>query len=76
MLKEHNTLTKTAYLDMLDRSMEQIARGEGKVHKLIDPDLFYSESNLAHLRRGVTALNDGKGIERDVIEVRMNSGSV
>ena len=34
-----------------------------------ETDLFYSESNLAHLRRGVIALNSGKGVERDVIEV-------
>ena len=33
-----------------------------------DFDPFYSESNLAHLRRGVAALNSGKGIERDIIE--------
>lgn len=33
----------------------------------IDP--FYSESNMEHLRRGVEALNAGKGIEHDVIEV-------
>jgi len=32
------------------------------------PEPFYSESNLAHLRRGVAALNSGKGIERDIIE--------
>ena len=34
-----------------------------------ETDPFYSESNLAHLRRGVAALNSGKGIERDIIEV-------
>ena len=34
-----------------------------------EPDPFYSESNLAHLRRGVAALNSGKGIERDIVEV-------
>lgn len=33
----------------------------------IDP--FYSESNMAHLHRGVEALNAGKGIEHDIIEV-------
>jgi len=33
------------------------------------PDPFYSESNLAHLRRGVAALNSGKGVEHDIIEV-------
>ena len=34
-----------------------------------ESDPFYSENNLAHLRRGVAALNSGKGIERDMIEV-------
>jgi len=34
-----------------------------------DFDPFYSESNLAHLRRGVTALNSGKGVEHGIIEV-------
>jgi DNA-damage-inducible protein J len=34
-----------------------------------ESDPFYSESNLAHLRRGVAALNSGQGIEHDIIEV-------
>ena len=34
-----------------------------------ESDPFYNESNLAHLRRGVAALNNGKGIEREIIEV-------
>ena len=33
-----------------------------------DSDPFYGESNLAHLRRGIIALNSGKGVEHDVIE--------
>ena len=32
-------------------------------------DPFYSESNMAHLRRGIVALNAGKGVEHDIIEV-------
>ena len=32
----------------------------------VDP--FYSESNLAHLRRGISALNSGKGVIHDMIE--------
>ena len=35
--------------------------------KTLETDPFYSESNLAHLRRGVTALNSGNGMERDII---------
>ena len=34
-----------------------------------EADPFYSESNIAHLRRGIAALNNGQGIERDIIEV-------
>ena len=32
-----------------------------------DPDPFYSESNMAHLRRGIAALDAGKGVENDII---------
>lgn len=35
----------------------------------VSVDPFYSESNLAHLRRGMEALNAGKGVEHDIIEV-------
>ena len=35
----------------------------------VSVDPFYSESNLAHLRRGVEALNAGRGVEHDIIEV-------
>lgn len=39
-IEEYNTIIKAsknaAYLDMLDRSMEQLAKGEGKVHELIE----------------------------------------
>jgi len=33
-----------------------------------EPDPFYSESHLAHLRRGIAALNSGKGVEHGMIE--------
>jgi antitoxin YefM len=39
-LDEYNALTKAAknaaYLDMVDRSMAQLANGEGKIHELIE----------------------------------------
>ena len=35
----------------------------------VSADLFYSESNMAHLRRGISALNTGKGVEHELIEV-------
>lgn len=34
----------------------------------VSVDPFYSESNMAHLHRGVEALNNGKGVEHDIIE--------
>ncbi len=38
----------------------------------VSADPFYSESNLKHLIRGIEALNSGKGIQRDLIEVDIN----
>ena len=35
----------------------------------VSVDPFYSESNMAHLRRGVEALNAGRGVEDDIIEI-------
>lgn len=35
----------------------------------VSVDPFYSESNMAHLRRGIAALNAGKGVEHEPIEV-------
>lgn len=41
-LEEYNSLTKAArnaaYLDMIDRSMEQLAKGQGTAHELIEVD--------------------------------------
>ena len=34
----------------------------------VTADPFYSESSLAHLRRGIAALNSGKGVEHEPIE--------
>ena len=34
----------------------------------VTADPFYSDSNLAHLYRGIQALNEGKGVEHDLIE--------
>ena len=35
----------------------------------VSVDPFHSESNMAHLHRGMEALNAGKGVEHDIIEV-------
>ncbi|MBO4440240.1 MAG: hypothetical protein J5798_12940 [Spirochaetaceae bacterium] len=34
-----------------------------------DDDLFYSKTNIEHLERGIKALDEGKGIEHELIEV-------
>ncbi len=33
-----------------------------------DGDPFYSEANMNHLRRGIAALNAGKGVEHELID--------
>lgn len=35
----------------------------------VSVDPFYSEANMEHLYRGMEALNAGRGIEHDIIEV-------
>ena len=35
----------------------------------VTADPFYCESNMEHLRRGIAALNAGKGVEHECIEV-------
>ncbi len=34
----------------------------------VPADPFYSDSNMAHLRRGIAALNAGNGVEHEPIE--------
>ena len=35
----------------------------------ITADPFYSEANMKHLRRSIAALNEGRGVEHELIEV-------
>ena len=47
------------------------AKKMGREHRIpfeVSVDPFYSKSNVAHLRRGVAALNAGLGVEHDIIE--------
>ena len=47
------------------------AKKVGREHRIpfeISVDPFYSENNVAHLRRGIAALNAGLGVEHDIIE--------
>lgn len=41
---------------------------ERRLPQELSADMFYSESNMAHLRRGVAALNAGQGEEHELIE--------
>ena len=34
----------------------------------INVDPFYNISNIEHLKRGIKALNEGKGVEHEIIE--------
>ena len=36
---------------------------------ITESDPFFCDSNLAHLRRGIAALNAGNGVEHGIIEV-------
>ena len=47
---------------------KKVAR-EKRIPFEVSVDPFYSQSNMDHLRRGVVALNAGKGIEHEPIEV-------
>lgn len=57
--------TTTAF-NMFARAVLREKRLPFDITTIHDP--FYSESNLAHLRRGVAALNTGKGIPHDMVE--------
>ena len=60
-------MNTTVAFNMFARALLREKRLPFEVTTETDP--FYSESNLAHLRRGVDALNNGRGIEREIIEV-------
>ncbi len=47
---------------------KKVAR-EKRIPFEVSADPFYSESNMAHLRRGIAALDAGKGVEHEPIEV-------
>lgn len=48
--------------------LKKVAR-ERRIPFELSADPFYSESNMAHLQRGISALNAGKGVEHEPIEV-------
>jgi len=60
-------MNTTTALNMFARAVLREKRLPFEITTQADP--FYSESNLAHLRRGIAALNSGKGVKHDIIEV-------
>ncbi len=48
--------------------LKQVVRCNGIPFEL-RADPFWSESNMAHLKRGIAALNTGQGVEHELIEV-------
>ena len=60
-------MNTTVALNMFARAVLREKRLPFDVTTESDP--FYSASNLAHLRRGVAAINAGRGIVHDIIEV-------
>lgn len=55
----------TAYTMLL----KAIVRTRSLPFSLIASDPFYSPSNIAHIQRGITALDAGEGQEHELIEV-------
>ena len=45
-----------------------VRKGRRRMFEM-EPDPFYSESNMAHLRRGIVALNAGKGTEHELLDI-------
>ena len=60
-------MNSTTAFNMFARAVLREKRLPFEVTTMSDP--FYNESNLAHLRRGIAALNSGRGVEHDIIEV-------
>ncbi len=55
-----------------ERSIYYICKKVGREKRIpfeVSVDPFYSESNMAHLRRGIAALNNGKGMAHEPIDV-------
>ena len=50
-------------------SDEENPSEENKIPFKIEADPFYSEENMAHLRKAIKDLEDEKGIEHELIEV-------
>ena len=58
-------LTSSAALNIF---VKKVIR-EHRIPFEIDCDPFYSESNMRHLREGISQLDAGNGVEHEIIEV-------
>ena len=50
-------------------SIPKACAREKRIPFELTADPFYSASNMEHIRRGVEALDAGKGVEHELIEV-------
>jgi len=57
-------LTMTAAFTIFAKTVSR----EKRIPFEVTAEPFYSERNLAHLRRGVAALNAGKGVAHELLE--------
>jgi len=64
-LFEDMGLTMTTAITLFTKAVVR----QNKIPFEITADPFYSQSNMARLRESIANLNEGKGIERDLIEV-------
>ena len=48
--------------------LKAVAR-EHRIPFELNADPFYSDSNMRHIKRGIEALDAGKGVEHELIEV-------
>ena len=60
-------MNTTVAFNMFARAVLREKRLPFEVTTVLDP--FYSDNNVAHLRRGIVALESGMGIEHSIIEV-------
>ncbi|MBP3360860.1 MAG: type II toxin-antitoxin system RelB/DinJ family antitoxin [Clostridia bacterium] len=58
-------LTMTAAFNIFAKKMSR----EHRIPFEVSYDPFYSDNNMQHLKRGIEALDAGKGTEHEIIEV-------
>ena len=69
--KEKHGASLRRYGAFYERRLYHLRQKVGRERRIpfeVSADPFYSESNMAHLRRGISALNAGKGVSHDIIE--------